>query len=285
MLASHLILLIRTFCTITKPEEYTRIETENIEIATEDIHKGKIVARTKNDEGELYYKNIRPILNQLSMPEMQHYEIGLGSATTRTLTQQKLANKHTKTIVEQAYDNVIFVDGSINSKDNPNHYKFAQEVFGGCGGILITKQENEQRPHTYFREKINTNDPQLAELEGILKALQLAEYTNNITNKNEFSILCDCKGAVRCINHQYSIPYHYSRTCQKIQEERTKLTKKEIKHEITWITGHTKYRWNEKADKLAKEAANSWVPSYKPPSFRSLNGYAIRHFSQDWDTD
>ena len=46
-------------------------------------------------------------------------------------------------MVEQAYDDLIFVDGSMNSKDNPNHNKFAQDGFGGCEGMLVTKQENK----------------------------------------------------------------------------------------------------------------------------------------------
>ena len=127
MLISHLILLMKTFCTITKPEEFTTIETENLEVATEDIHKGKIVVRAKEATRKLYYKNIRPILEQFTIPEMQYSEIGLGSANTRTKTQQKLANEYTRKIVEQAYENLIFVDGSINSKDNPNHNKYSQE--------------------------------------------------------------------------------------------------------------------------------------------------------------
>ena len=204
----------------------------------------------------------------------------VGSANTRTYTQQKLANNYTKVIVEQAHDN-----GSINMKDDPDYNKYSKSGYGGCGGILIPKDMNTQTPRSYFREKVDTNDPQKAELQGMLRALQLAEQTHVQTEESEFSILCDCKGAVRCINHQYLVPYHYSKTCQKIQEQKTRLERKGIHHEITWIPGHTKYNWNEQADTLAKEAASSWRPSFKPQIYRSLNGLTIRHFSQFSDTD
>ena len=45
MLIAHLILLIKTTCTIKKPEMFTKIEQENMEIATTNIKKGKIVVR------------------------------------------------------------------------------------------------------------------------------------------------------------------------------------------------------------------------------------------------
>lgn len=89
-------------------------------------------------------------------------------------------------MVEQAYVNIIFVDGSINAKDNPSYNKCSQEGWEGCGGILITKEPETQLSHAYFREKINTNDPQLAKLQGILRALQLAEHTHDTTQKNTF---------------------------------------------------------------------------------------------------
>ena len=107
------------------------------------------------------------------MPKMQYYDVGLGSAFTRTQIQKKLAKNYTKAIVEQAYDNIIFVDGSINTKDNPHYNKYSQEGCVRRGGILISKDLDSQVPHTYFREQINTHDPQLAELQGILRALQL----------------------------------------------------------------------------------------------------------------
>ena len=157
MLIAHLILLIQTVCTMKIPEDFTEIETTNIQIATEDIQKGKIVTRVKDQHGRIYYMNIRHLLDNFTIPEMQHYEIGLGRATTRTNTQQAMANRYTKNIVEQAYDNIIFVDGSINSKDNPHHNKYGQSGFGGCGGVLISKINETQTPKAYFREKINTN--------------------------------------------------------------------------------------------------------------------------------
>ena len=108
----------------------------------------------------------------------------------------------------------MFVDSSIKSKDDPNYNKYSQNGFSGCGGILVSKETNVQTPHTLFRMRVHINDP------------DLAEHTHTKTQKEEFSVLCDCKGAVKCMNHQHSMPYHYSEICQKIQEQKTQLTKK-----------------------------------------------------------
>ena len=61
-------------------------------------------------------RNITQLINQYTLPEMQHYEIRLGNETTRTCTQQRMKNKYTKTMLEQAYKNIIFVDESINCR-------------------------------------------------------------------------------------------------------------------------------------------------------------------------
>ena len=178
MLISHLILLIQTICTISTPDEYTQINQENVELATTDLKKGKIVVRAEDIKGRLHHRNIRNMLDKLSFPEMPYYDIGVWSASTRTRTQQKLANNYTKVIVKQAYDNIIFVDGSMNVKDDPGCNKCSKSGYGGCGGILTSKDMDTQTPCTYFRKKVDTNDPQLAELQGILTALQLAEQTH-----------------------------------------------------------------------------------------------------------
>ena len=109
-------------------------------------------------------------------------------------------------------------------------------------------------------------------LKGMLRALQHHP-------RKEFSMLCDCKGVVRYINHQYCIPYHYGETCQKIQEQKTQLIAKGIHHEITRIPGHTNYKLG------TSRQTNCWLPNFKPPSFLSLIRLTIRHFSQFWDTD
>ena len=65
MLMAHLILLLKTICITSIPEEFTKIQTEDVEIATEDIQKGKIVTRVSDTDGSIYHKNICHLLNQL----------------------------------------------------------------------------------------------------------------------------------------------------------------------------------------------------------------------------
>ena len=105
---------------------------------------------------------------------------------------------------------------------------------------MMQKKQHIHTPQMYIQGKINTNDPQLAELKGISVALQLAEHTKNTNPKNnKFTILCDCKGAVKYINHQCLVPYRFSAICQGIQEQRSKLTLKQLQHNIRWMPGHT----------------------------------------------
>ena len=228
-----MILLIQTICTLSTPDEFIKTDQENIELATADLKKSTIVARAKDNKGRLHHRNIIHMLDQLSIPEMQHHIIGVGGARTRTHTQQKLANNYTKVTVHQAHDSIIFVDGSINTKDNPNYNNYSNSGCGGCGGSLLSKETNTQTPLTFFKENVNTNDPQRAELQGMLRALQLAEQTYAETDRREFSTLCNCKGAVSCMNHQHSVSYQYSNTCQKMQKQITQLESKRMQHEIT----------------------------------------------------
>lgn len=53
-------------------------------------------------------------------------------------------------------------------------------------------------------------------------------------------------------------PYKYRNIHQHIQEQ-LHTTLQETTIEIQWIPGHTNYKWNELADKLAKKAAEMWL--------------------------
>ena len=141
-------------------------------------------------------------------------------------TQQKLANESVKAIVEQAYQNIFFVDGSSNCTDARNYNKRSQDGLSCCQSMVISKEENTQTPHTFFSEKVNANDPQLAELQGFLRALQVAEHTHNETQKCQFSMPYDSKGVARCISHQYSLPCHYSKHVKKCRNEKHNFQEK-----------------------------------------------------------
>lgn len=68
------------------------------------------------------------------------------------------------------------MDGSINSQEDTRtklEKRIQKTGHGGYGGTSMNKITNKKEYQFY--EKINTTDPQLAELYGIAAALQLAE--------------------------------------------------------------------------------------------------------------
>ena len=280
MMIAHLYLLINVFTNrIYEPEKWTQLP-DNTTLATEDLEAGKIVTRV-NSKGITHYMNIREKLEQMTIPQLQNYNIGLGAAGTRTRKQKELAKIYTEKIINQASNNIIFVDGSINTKDNKTPaeiQKIQQTGYGGYGGIHITKRNNQI--HNYFWDKINTNDAQKSELQGIYTALKLAHQIE----APEITILCDCKNAVKYSNKQYHTPYKYAKECQNIYAETHKLWAKNKNVDIKWIPGHTGNKWNDIVDRLAKKAAKTWVQQ-RPntsqtaghlPFLRALNSQPIR---------
>ena len=273
MLLAHTILLIQaTQLGIPTPEDAETVRVGELEIYKQDLKQGKIVIRRKDERGKTAFTNIRHLIENMTLPELHCYEIGLGSATTRTQSQKVLAKQYTNRIIQEADNQIIFTDGSINF-DSGN--KPTQK--GGCGGLLMNK--NTGKVIEQFCESLNTNDPQQAELQGILAAVQIANKVFK-TNSSKTTILCDCKNAVRYIKGQYKIPWKYSKVYQQIKQEMTINNNEHIK--LRWIPGHTNNRYNDIADQLAKIAATS---SPKPPGNRSLNGLSIRSFRPSLNTD
>ena len=217
----------------------------------------------------------------MTIPQLQKHKLGLGTAGTRTQKQQQLAKIYTEKIINQASNNIIFVDGSMNTKDNKTPkqmQKIQQTGYGGYGGIHIT--QNDKQTHNYFWGRVNTNDAQKAELQGILTALKLADNLKT----TEITILCDCKNAVNYSNMTNITPRKYAPECQQIYTELYQLWNKNKQIKIDWIPGHTGNDWNETVDRLAKKATKTWV---KPnpttsltagslPYLRALNSQPIR---------
>ena len=88
---------------------------------------------------------MRGTLEKMTLPSLQHYNIGLGTASTRTNKQKELAKQYTKKIINESSDHIIFVDGSINAKDNKTPkqiHKIQQNGYGGYGGVHSTKNNN-----------------------------------------------------------------------------------------------------------------------------------------------
>ena len=274
MLLAHTVLLIQaTQLGITKPEDTETVRIGELVIYKQDLRRGKIVVRTADEKNEQTgFTNIRHMIENMTLPELHNYEIGLGSATTRTSKQKLLARKYTNKVIQQASDHIIFTDGSIHF-DNRN--KPTQQ--GGCGGILINKSTGETLDQ--FCESMKTSDPQQAELHGILVAVQLANKLYK-ENKKNTTILCDCKNAVNYITNRYRTPWKYSNVYQEIKEEMILNNHKHIT--LKWIPGHTNNRYNDKADQLAKIATTYPL---NPPVTRSLDGLSIRSFRPRLITD
>ena len=159
--------------------DYIRIinkqTNRNHKLNKDDINKGKIVVRELiNDTVQI--KNIRYLLENLSMTDLEQYNVGLGSASTRTKTQKKLAQKYTVTVINAINTWIIFSDGSINNKVKNG---------GGFGGLLLN---NAKRTLKKWHSTIGTEDAQMTEIAGINYALKiLIKKAANSWNKNKQS--------------------------------------------------------------------------------------------------
>ena len=121
MLRAHLALLINIHqnTSVRRSQTVNVIdETLNIQASADDLEEGKIVVRIMEND-VVMYKNIRRMMENMSIPQLHKYQLGLGSATTRTAQQKRMAYRYTKTVIKHSEKHITFVDGSINMKDNP----------------------------------------------------------------------------------------------------------------------------------------------------------------------
>ena len=107
------------------------------------------------------------------------------------------------------------------------------------------------------KKHVSTNDPQEAELEGIAATHQLILKSEEQDKRH--NILCDCKSAVEYAKQAYPHQKKYSDLIQQIAETRYKLTQQGKTANIIWIPGHAGNPLNDKADELAKEAAQQQI--------------------------
>ena len=154
MMVAHLHLLINIFTnTIKQPDNWTELPG-NLKVATEDLEQGKIIVRTEHNN-KIHYTNIRKQIENLTVPQLKNYNIGLGAANTRTANQTKLAKKYTQQILDRATDHIILVDASINNQDDtrtPIQKKIEKTGHGGYGGIHIDKTKN--KIEGYFHDNV-----------------------------------------------------------------------------------------------------------------------------------
>ena len=80
--------------------------------------------------------------------------------------QRELAKRYTENVIKNATDDIILVDGSINTEDDPKppkQQKLEQTGYGCCGEIWMNKRKKQILG--YFKNTMNTNDAQKAEIQ------------------------------------------------------------------------------------------------------------------------
>ena len=275
MLTAHLHLLIMMRKNQNDPNmiEWITLEHEDIKIkvSKEDIENGKIVARKLNEEGKVEYINMRKFIEQMPLHKLQSYNLGFGSASTRTDKQKKLANEYAKVIIELINEPFFSTDGSIkkiieNEIDNS---------IGGYGAVLVNHETNQEI--CTIEGSLYTNDSQKAELHGVnaclSKIIYMKEHQTNeyINNSKNITILCDCLSAINYIKKRFNPPYKYVKIVQQIHEKLATLRHHGVNITIIWIPGHVDNEWNDRADELAKKATEI-QPSMNPThSLKSWN--------------
>ena len=275
MLHAHLTLLIsmqhhETF----DKQECTNITHNdiNLNVVSKDIKEGKIIVRCI--EGKtVNYRNIREDIKNIPIKELQNYNLGFGSATTRTPKQKLLANHYTNEIIRQAEGIIISSDGSIShktTKHGKNKPASPSNIShnGGYGAIIYDKLKNKNIGE--IKGRVKTNDSQMAELYGICASMNhiISSHTDKAPNTNfTYTILCDCYNAVKIINKIYNTPLKYKDIIQAINENIAFAANLRIKFQVVWIPGHTDNPLNDKADELAKQAADSWQIDDKQPNY------------------
>ena len=55
-----------------------------------------MVVRTTNRKGQVTFTNIRHLMENETLPELHHYDLSLGAATTKTATQKALTKNAQK---------------------------------------------------------------------------------------------------------------------------------------------------------------------------------------------
>ncbi len=251
ILNSHLILLTKIIEPIQDSlQNYTKLPNTNDLYHKLDIQTGMIIVRTYKN-GQIIYKNIREQINNMTIPDMEKYNVGLGTASSRTETQKKMAQQYTDKIFAKIQGTFITTDASICETNNK----------GGIGIISIDKKHNKTLYE--YSEQINTTDAQYGEIQGIKQSLILIKQ-QNIPHRQKISIICDCKNAIKIIKHHIKCPNQYKQIIQEIHELIYHInTIMGIKTPLYWIPGHTDNQYNDRVDALAKQAARSETANYK----------------------
>eukprot|EP01084_Bolivina_argentea_P021730 40380_1 len=198
------------------------------------------------------------MIEKMEIDDLHKYNVGLGAASSRTKKQKKLAQEYTDKILGKIKTTWITSDASISSKTDK-------------GGIGIIAINNKKEEIFEMKEKVDTNDAQYGEIYGIKRIFDKI-IENKIKIKEKVAIICDCKNAIKIITNYISCPKKYKNLIQEINEKIYILNNiKNIQHNLIWIPGHTDNKYNDKVDKLAKEAAREWPLSSQQQQQLSSN--------------
>ena len=81
-------------------------------------------------------------------------------------------------------------------------------------------------------------------------------------SRQEALIFCDCKAAIEVVGQQKELQKR-KRTFKSIGKIMEKLSIRNITVKLVWCPGHCAIKWNDTADRLAKEKARSMKHQYK----------------------
>ena len=100
---AHLYLLIIIF-TNHRQELTSWVELrDGTKAAAQDIKQGKLVVRLLHNNATLD-TDVRKKIEQLTMPQMLQYDIGLSTASTRTAKQTQLARQYTDHVIKNSVE-------------------------------------------------------------------------------------------------------------------------------------------------------------------------------------
>jgi len=194
-----------------------------------------------NNVEKIHHESMEEIL--LSPIKIQSMEHNFGSAGSRSHTQSAAALKHALDYIAlNSNDTIIYSDGSTLGNPGPT----------GAGVSIMWKGITAR--DTEYKRCVSNNSNNV---HGELAALDLGL---NVVNKTVFKpkhihILSDCQSALKVVSSPVP-PKYYSGLYYNILKQAKEITDKGTQITLKWIAGHVDLPGNDKADKLAKEAAS-----------------------------
>jgi ribonuclease HI len=167
------------------------------------------------------------------------------------------------------YDYIVASDGS----------KLGEGSFGKCGASAVIYQKNLNSTPSILKASLGTeSNNYVAELRGIEMGLQ---YLTELETPSKVLFLCDC---VPALESSFSLPLkkEYNHFSRSNVMRATKL--KEVGHhlEAAWIPGHCGFSPNEKADSIAKQAAEESLKVRYPAERKEITARLKEKTKENW---